>query len=591
MNTDRAAKRRFCLVLVKPSHYDEAGYVIQWMRSPIPSNSLASLYGLAKDCAERRVLGDDVDIDIHAFDETNTRIRPDRIARMIEAAGGGMVMLTGVQSNQFPRALDIAQPLRARNITVAIGGFHVSGVLSMLGGVDADLDRARAMGLSLFAGEAEGRLDEVLCDAASGSLKPLYNFMNDLPNIQGTPIPLMAAERAQRTAGSVTSFDAGRGCPYQCSFCTIINVQGRVSRRRSPDDIEQIVRVNYAQGLRSFFITDDNFARNKDWEAILDRLIHLRQVEKLNLGFIIQVDTLCHKLPNFIEKCALAGVRRVFIGLENINPDNLLGAKKRQNKITEYRAMLLAWKRARVITYAGYILGFPHDTVESILHDIDVIKRELPVDLLEFFFLTPLPGSEDHLKLHKAGAPLDPDLNKYDLNHACTPHSRMSKDEWERAYKLAWQRYYTDEHIETVLRRVASAGANASNALFLITWFKGSIDFEHIHPLESGFLRLKYRRDRRPNFAREPIWRFYPRYWTETAVKLTRWVALYLRLRRIYLRIKRDPQRFAYTDTALSMTAEGDAETPQLLGTEAARAYVNNAQRLQDIREGALARG
>src|SRR6185503_8881656 len=218
-------------------------YVIQWLRSAIPSNSLAALYGVARDCAERRVLGDDVELVTHSFDETNTRIRPERLARLIEEAGSGMVMLVGVQSNQFPRALDIARPLRARGIQVGIGGFHVSGVLSMLKGVDADLDRARAMGVSLFAGEAEGRLDEVLRDAAAGTLKPLYNFINDLPNISGTPIPLMAAERAQRTAGHVTSFDAGRGCPYQCSFCTIINVQGRKSRRRSPDDIEKIVRA------------------------------------------------------------------------------------------------------------------------------------------------------------------------------------------------------------------------------------------------------------------------------------------------------------------------------------------------------------
>ena len=160
--------------------------------------------------------------------------------------------------------------------------------------------------------------------------------------------------------------------------------------------------------------------------------------------------------------------------------------------------MLLAWKDARVITYAGYILGFPNDTVDSILHDIDVIKRELPVDLLEFFYLTPLPGSEDHLKLFRAGAPLDPDMNKYDLNHVCTTHPRMSREEWDRAYKLAWQRYYTIDHVETILRRVATAGANASNALFLITWFMGSINLEHIHPLEGGFLRLKFRRDRRP---------------------------------------------------------------------------------------------
>src|SRR6516165_7971455 len=132
---DAPRRRRFCLVLVKPSHYDDDGYVIQWKRSPIPSNSLAALYGLAKDCAERQVLGTDIDIEIHAFDETNTRIRSDRIARSIERSGSGMVMLVGVQSNQFPRALDIARPLRARGIAVAIGGFHVSGTISMLQGV------------------------------------------------------------------------------------------------------------------------------------------------------------------------------------------------------------------------------------------------------------------------------------------------------------------------------------------------------------------------------------------------------------------------------------------------------------------------
>ena len=571
-------------MLVKPSHYDEDGYVIQWLRSPIPSNSLASLYGLAKDCAERAVLGDDVEFEIHAFDETNTRIRPIRLARMIERAGAGIVMLVGVQSNQFPRALDIAAPLRARGIQVVIGGFHVSGTISMLNGVDPDLDRAKAMGISLFAGEAEGRLDEVLQDAAAEALKPLYNFMSDLPDLEGAPIPLMAAERAQRTAGGVTSFDAGRGCPYQCSFCTIINVQGRKSRHRSPDDIEKIVRVNYAQGLRSFFITDDNFARNKDWEPILDRLIHLRQVERLNIGFIIQVDTLCHKLPNFVTKCALAGVRRVFIGLENINPANLLGAKKRQNKITEYRTMLLAWKSARVITYAGYILGFPNDTLDSILHDIDVIKRELPVDLLEFFYLTPLPGSEDHLKLVRAGAPLDPDMNKYDLNHVCTTHPRMSRTEWDRAYKLAWQRYYTIDHIETILRRVTSVGANASNALFLITWFKGSIDLEKIHPLEGGFLRLKFRRDRRSGRPIEPMWRFYPQYAFEVVGKLVRWAWLYMRLRRIYLAIKRNPGRFEYTDLAMTPVADDETQTHELFQTNAAQAYVGNERRLEKAR-------
>ena len=77
--------------------------------SAIPSNSLAALYGLARDCAARRVLGDDVALDIEPVDETNTRVKPHRLADDIERDGAGMVMLVGVQSIQFPRARSISR--------------------------------------------------------------------------------------------------------------------------------------------------------------------------------------------------------------------------------------------------------------------------------------------------------------------------------------------------------------------------------------------------------------------------------------------------------------------------------------------------
>ena len=353
------SRRRFELILIKPSHYDDDGYVIQWFRSLIPSNTLAALRGLASDCAERKILGPDVDIVITALDETNTRIRPNQIARRIEKAGGfGMVGLVGVQSNRFPRALDIAKPLRAAGVPVVIGGFHVSGSLAMLPEIDADLNRALDMGCSLFAGEAEeGRLDEVIVDAANRRLRPIYDYLKDLPGIDKTPVPYMPSEVLQGTLRSMASFDAGRGCPFQCSFCTIINVQGKKSRRRSPDDIEQIICRNVAQGIYRFFITDDNFARNKDCEAILDRVIHLREVEGIEpIRLTIQVDTQCHKIPNFIDKCRRANVFNMFVGLENINPETLIAMKKRQNKIAEYRALFLAAKQARILSMAGYIL-------------------------------------------------------------------------------------------------------------------------------------------------------------------------------------------------------------------------------------------
>ena len=135
--------RRFQLVLIKPSHYDDDGYVVQWLRSSIPSNSLAVMYTLSADAAQREVLGADTPIDITVLDETNTRVNIGRTIKLLrQHANFGMVGLVGVQSNQFPRALDIARPLREAGITVVMGGFHVSGCLAMLPGMQADLQEA-----------------------------------------------------------------------------------------------------------------------------------------------------------------------------------------------------------------------------------------------------------------------------------------------------------------------------------------------------------------------------------------------------------------------------------------------------------------
>src|SRR5258706_12735043 len=98
-------------------------------------------------------------------------------------------------------------------------------------------------------------------------------------------------------------------------------------------------------------------ARNKNWEPIFDRLIELREKENIRFKIMIQVDTQCHKIPNFVEKAAAAGCNRVFIGMESISPENLAAAKKFQNRISEYRTLLQEWRSRKVITHAGYILG------------------------------------------------------------------------------------------------------------------------------------------------------------------------------------------------------------------------------------------
>jgi Radical SAM superfamily len=576
-----AARRRFQLILVKPSHYDDDGYVIQWLISAMPSNSLAALYGLAEEVSVRGGLGPDVTIDITVIDEMNTRVRPNKlIARLALHGGFGIVCMVGVQSNQFPRALDLARPLLKAGVAVAIGGFHVSGCLAMLSEMPPDLVAALDLGVTLFAGEAENRLEDLLRDAASKRLKPVYNFMNDLPSIRSAPTPLMPRARIDRTIGHWTTFDAGRGCPFQCSFCTIINVQGRKSRHRSPDDIEAIIRANHAQGITRFFITDDNFARNKEWEPIFDRIIALRERAGIDIRLMIQVDTLCHKISNFVEKAARAGVKRVFIGMESINPEALIAAKKRQNKITEYRRLLLAWKQVGVITYAGYILGFPSDTPESIRNDIEIIKNELPIDIMEFFILTPLPGSEDHQVLWKKGVWMDPDMNKYDSEHVVTAHARMTKEDWERTYLDAWRSYYTPAHVETIMRRAAATGIGFGRLLGLLLECSKIVVIEKCHPMQGGIVRIKHRTDRRPGLPREPVWRFYPRSVWELIAKSLAIARQALFLWSLRRKIERDPNRLAYTDEALMPVTEAD-DTLELFNHNAgARQAVQHSRKI-----------
>jgi radical SAM superfamily enzyme YgiQ (UPF0313 family) len=543
---------KFFVEIIKPAHYDDDGYVIQWVRAFVPSNSLACLYGLVQDVQERRALGDAVDIVLNVYEEAHTVIPVRRIIKRIRSGGGrGIVLICGVQSNQFPRAVDLARDFRAAGIAVAIGGFHVSGCLAMLPEVPPDLRAAQEQGITLFAGEAEGRMEQLLVDAHRGRLQPIYNFLNDLPDLRRQVTPILPRKVVQGYLLEST-FDAGRGCPFLCSFCTIINVQGRKSRYRDADDVERIVRANIAQGVHKFFITDDDFARNKNWEAIFDRLITLRERDGLRLKFLMQVDTQCHKIPRFIDKAARAGCSRVFLGLESVNPENLAAARKHQNHVGEYRTMLQAWRAHQVLTVAGYILGFPADTPASIERDIRTIQRELPIDILEFFMLTPLPGSADHQALYRQGVPMDPDMNRYDLEHVTTAHARMSAAEWRAIYDRAWHLYYSPQHVETLLRRARASGIRTGRMAWAILFYYGSYRFEKIHPLQGGLLRRKVRTTRRPPLPREnPLLFFARRVW-ETITTYTALGSYCLWMEQLRQRVERSPNAGAYTDPALT---------------------------------------
>jgi len=510
----------------------------------------------------------------------------DQIAAKIKRPGhSGIVCLVGVQSNQFPRAMEIAKRLRKRGIAVAIGGVHVSGVISMLKDLTPELKEAVDLGITLYAGEAEEHFHEFLQDVHAGKAKPVYNFMHDLPNLQNQTTPYLPQRLVKRYDGVLSSFDAGRGCPFQCSFCTIINVQGRKSRWRDADDIEKIVRENAAQGISHFFITDDNFARNKNWEPIFDRLIELREKERLRITFLIQVDVLAHLIPNFITKARRAGCEFCFIGLESINPDNLVHMKKNQNRITEYRKMFQQWKEAGIVTYAGFIMGLPGDTPETIKRDVEIIQRELAVDVLEFTVLTPLPGSEDHKVLYEKGTWMDPDLNKYDIENVTTAHPKMSAEEWQQTYFNVWDWYYTDEHVARLMQRNIAYGIKPIKIWRTVLQIYGAMKFENVHPQQCGYFRLKDRTQRRPELPRVPALLFYPRHALETLVKYARFAAYGWKINRIRKRLENDPANRTYADLATTRVVDAETEHLEMFElNDSSRAVVEKAKKQAEQR-------
>ena len=137
----------FHFVMIKPTHYDDDGYPIQWLRSAIPSNTLACLNALAEDARRREVLGTGVEIRLHTYDETNRRVKPRPDHPHDQARRRPLLIgLVGVQSNQFPRAVDLAKPFLDAGLPVCIGGFHISGCISMLPELPADIKAAQAHG-------------------------------------------------------------------------------------------------------------------------------------------------------------------------------------------------------------------------------------------------------------------------------------------------------------------------------------------------------------------------------------------------------------------------------------------------------------
>jgi radical SAM superfamily enzyme YgiQ (UPF0313 family) len=538
-STKRSARKCLTVVLIKPSKYDDEGYVIRHFRGVLTSNTVACLCSLTEDLNHRKVLGDDLEIRIKILDDTVQKIPVGKIIRANKRPHCRVVVaLVGVQSNQFPRAADIARRFRAGGLQVLIGGFHVSGTLSLFPDIKPEIQELIDLGVTVVKGEVEETWGEILADALQDRLKPLYDFMDRKPDLYDKPVPTIHRSHLKRfITSNFGTIDCSRGCPYNCSFCTIINVQGHKVRFRSVETLAGAIRENYKRhGINFYFFTDDNFARNACWREIFEMLASLQTEEGIFIGFMIQVDTQAYKIPDFVELAFRAGCTQVFIGMESINPKNLKAAGKAQNQVQDYTQMIAAWHAAKIATHIAYIIGFPFDTPQSVEEDVNRLKRELGVEQASFFMLTPLPGSKDHARMTNTGEYMDPDLNRYDSFHETTRHPNFAPGELYATYRKAWLSFYSFEHMQHVL--VHAYPGNYWNILRNFIWYKNSVQIEGGHPMIHGFFRLKDRTDRRPGFPVEPRLTHFVRRFRDVRSLARKWFTLLLEMEELWLQTR-----------------------------------------------------
>jgi radical SAM superfamily enzyme YgiQ (UPF0313 family) len=519
---------------IKPSKYDEQGFVLQYWKGVLPNNTLTALAAL-NEVYNRLRASQNVFLETILWDEiVEGPISADTIQAIKEKAKEDnvevLIGLAGVQTNQYPRGRDLGLQFVAAGFTVLMGGFHVSGYPD-------SCKFLNSCGITTVVGEAESTWVQILDDFLRGELQLYYSVTSGIraktgtgeilvPEITEVQLPAIDDRYRTRFANyTMTTLDTSRGCPFTCSYCSVKNVMGRTMRARDPQFAINWIRdaADY-HGIDTLFLVDDDFFRSPQWEPLLLGMAELRRQGR-NVNFMMQVDidaggyadlrpgevdsSKHQRSRRFVELVKEAGGYCAFVGFESFNPLNLMAATKFQNTdrrernleqveakrrvLEKYRRVVDNWHKAGIAVHCGYMIGFPFDTPDSGRQAaLDLI--EVGVDLASFFIVTPLPGTEDHDKAVAEGMISDWDFNWYDSDHVVSHHPTMTAEEILKAYRDACTAFYSPWRM--LKNTVTFAGGRGLN-------------FEARDSMTREFLywAYSYRRGRHPMIG--GLWRLY----------------------------------------------------------------------------------
>ena len=325
-----------------------------------------------------------------------------------------------------PRAYQLAGQFRRRGVSVVLGGYHPTFLP----------DEAERHADAVVVGEAEPVWPRLLADFQAGRM--LRRYQADAP-VDLATLPPLPRSLASGKGGYVTlnTVQATRGCPHRCDFCSIAAFHRGYRRRPA----EHVAAEIAALPGRFIIFVDDNLCVHRGWTREL-----FRALAPLRKQWVTQTTLAFADDPELVELAAQAGCKGVFVGLESICRDSLLGVNKGFNHVERFRKQIAALHRAGIGVETGLVVGLDGDgpdVFERLLEFTD----EAAIDAIQLAICTPLPGTPLFARMQAEGRIVDRDWSHYDYRNVVFQPKGMSRGELQAGADWLISEFYTRRRI------------------------------------------------------------------------------------------------------------------------------------------------
>ncbi|MFB3814845.1 MAG: radical SAM protein [Terriglobales bacterium] len=399
-----------------PQMFKIAGKLSPWMhvdaRAAFPGLNLAIVAAITPP-----------DIPVRIIDESVEPIDFDNDADLIGITG---------MTNMAPVGYRIADEFRRRGKKVVLGGVHVT----------VCADEAQQHADAVLVGEAEPVWHEVVRDFQRGQLKPRYR-PQQLHDMTGYRVPRRDLLK-QKAYLFPSTIETGRGCPFDCEFCSVSRTAGRGYRFRPTEHVlEDVASLKN----RFVFFVDDIINGHRQHALEL-----FRALRDKGLKWAGQATVMIARDDELLDAAVEAGCRGLFIGFETFSSPNLKKLGKPDNWRQRFFQACEALHRKKVAIWGGFVFGLDTDTIGSLRETVK-LAADAELEFAQFSKLTPLPGTAQWKQFTAEDRIMEQDWSKFNFQSTVYRPKQMSAEELDRVVRDAWREFYSAGNIARRLLR------------------------------------------------------------------------------------------------------------------------------------------